>query len=343
MASLPRRHFLFAGGSCVLAAACSPSKPMTAATTPKLDVATLNGGLGEIAARLAPGRLGVGLLNFDSGEVFTVEGDRLFPLQGFVSTPLAAATLEEVSAGRLSLQDRVRLKAMDLSPPPSAVAAAWPGRADYTVGELLAAAASGGDTMAADVLMARIGGPGAVTAWLDSKRIDEIRIDRYARELLTDEAGLQPFRPAWTGEAAFQAAIAATPPDRQRRALAAYLADPRDTATPRAALRFLHMLESGELLPSAARARLLTLLAARRNPGAGVLAGLPNRSRFVHAAAGSRPVLGVLPAVNDVGVATLPDGRRYAVAVFLAGSGLSPAAADAVLGQVARVLVRGLG
>jgi len=83
--------------------------------------------------------------------------------------PLGAAALSEVDAGRLNLAETVDLEGEDLSPPLSPIADAWPGRTIYTLGELFDAALRDSDNTAADVLMRRIGGPGAVSAWLQAR------------------------------------------------------------------------------------------------------------------------------------------------------------------------------
>jgi len=139
MASFQRRQMLTFAAAAGLAA-CRPRATMTASHTPALDMERLNREVGAIAQRLAPGVLGVGLLNRDSGEIFTFQGARPFPMQSIFKAPLAAYALSENEAGRLPMDERITLKAMDLSPPRSAIADAWPGRADYTVRELLLAA-----------------------------------------------------------------------------------------------------------------------------------------------------------------------------------------------------------
>src|SRR5438876_7080237 len=92
MASLRRREILAGAAAASLAAsglaACKPASPVTAARTPKLDMKGLNKAVGEIAARLAPGVLGAGLMNMDSGEVFTFNGARRFPMQSIFKAPL---------------------------------------------------------------------------------------------------------------------------------------------------------------------------------------------------------------------------------------------------------------
>ncbi|WP_309089987.1 serine hydrolase, partial [Phenylobacterium sp.] len=198
-ASLCRRSVL-AAGAAVWLVGCGPGEPLTASDTPRLDMDGLNEAMAEIAARARPGALGVGLTNLESGEVFTFAGERRFPMQSVFKMLLGAAVLAEVDARRLTLDEEFVLTEEMLSPPFSPISAAWPGRRDYTTRDFLAAAVSMSDNTAADVLMKRIGGPGAVTAWLDARRILEVRVDRYERELQTEAHGLPSFRPEWRTE-----------------------------------------------------------------------------------------------------------------------------------------------
>jgi len=302
----------------------------------------LNREIGRIARSVRPGVLGVGLMNLDTGEAFTFNGDRAFPMQSVFKAPLAAAVLAEVDAGRLSLETPMRLEEMDLSPW-SPIAEAWPGRRDYTARDLLKAAVVDSDNTAADVLMARIGGPGAVTAWLNDKHVEAVGIDRYERELQPEILGLPPFRPEWRNEAAFAAAWRAVPADRQLRAVRAYLADRRDTATPRGMLDFLSALDSGAMVSPASRRLLLQMMAGTATGAGQIKAGLPRGALLAHKTGVGPRVQGVLSAINDVGIAILPDERRYAMAVFLAGSTLAEGASgDAPIAAAARALIRGM-
>lgn len=299
--------------------------------------------MARIAGRARPGALGVGLMNLESGEVFSFAGERRFPMQSVFKMLLGAAALAEVDARRLRLDERMVLSEAQLSPPFSPISAAWPARRDYTVGELLAAAVSMSDNTAADVLMKRIGGPGVVTAWLDARRVPEIRIDRYERELQTEAHGLPSFRPAWRTEGVFAAALAALPQAHRMAAMRAYLADPRDTATPRGILQFLHLLNFGQLLSPASTRLLLQLMTDTPTGARRLKAGLPAGTVLAHKTGTSRTDLGLAPAISDVGIFTLPDKRSYALAVFLAGTTLAEGPRDEVFADVARAAVKGVG
>ena len=340
-ASLPRRHLL-TGAAALALAGCERDMPLTASTTPSLDMKRLNEGVAALAARARPGLLGVGLVNLESGQHFTYEGERRFPMQSVAKLLLAAAVLGEVDSRRLSLDEPVRLEAEQLSPPPSPIAADWPARRDYTIRDLLIAALNDSDNTAADVLMRRIGGPGAVTAWLVSRRFEELRVDRYAREVQTQAWGMPSFRPAWRTPEAFAAAREAVPADERRAALAGFLRDPRDTATPRDMLNFLIRLNAAELLTPAST-RLLLQMLFDAPAGAGRLAArLPRGAKFAHKTGTAPAEQGMAAAYNDVGIVILPDGRAYGLAAFLSGS---PAARDdraGLMAELGRTLIQGV-
>jgi beta-lactamase class A len=342
MQTLSRRTLLAAAPG-LLAGACGRDVPTTVSTTPKIEVAKLDKAVGEIAAAARPGLLGVGLMNLESGEVYEFNGERRFPMQSVFKLLLGAAALAEVDARRLSLSEVLTLDELALSPPWSPIAQAYPARRDYTAGELLAAAVSNSDNTAADVLMKRIGGPGAVTAWLSGKRMKELRVDRYERELQPEVYGMASFRPAWKTDAGFAAARESVPPATRLAAMRAYMADPRDTATPRGMLSFLQALDRGDLV-SQASTKLLLKLMSETSRGTGRLrAGLPKSAFLAHRPGTSGFDQGLSTAHNDVGVFTLADKRSYAIAVFLSGATLDEAGGDAIIARVAAATVKAVG
>lgn len=315
--------------------------PVTVSTTPKLDIEGLRRAVDAIAAVARPAVLGVGLMNLESGQSFLRLDDRPFPMAGVARLPLAAAAFAEIEAGRMSLPERVGILEAQLSPGPSAIAAAWPGRRDYSVEELLEAVLVQGDTTAADVLMKRIGGPGVVTAFLTGKRVPDLRVDSYVRDQLTAAYGMASSRPAWREPQAYATARAAVPPERRAAALRAYVADPRDSATPRGMLEFLQMLDRQELISPDSTRRLLGLMG--RVPGGPLRAGLPGDAFLAHLPGAMPAEPGFTPVRNDVGVFTLPDKRSYALAVFLSGATVDDTGCDRVIAEVARAAAKAVG
>jgi len=340
-ASLARRDLLIGAAGLALAG-CRKSNTTTASHTPVLKVGQLEREVTRLALQARPGILGFGLMNLESGQHWTLNGEHLFPMQSVFKAILGAAALSEVDAGRLSLAETIAIDGKQLSPPFSPIAEAWPGRTIYTADELLVAAVSDSDNTAADVLMKRIGGPGAVNAWLQGKSLNGLRIDRYERELQPEAHGMASFREAWKGPA-FAAAMATVPPEARRRAQAAYLRDPRDTASPNGMLGFLARLDGGELLSEASTLRLMSIMAHSPRGAERLKAGFPKDAAFAHKTGSSGTDLGVTAAYNDVGVLTLPDRRSYAVAAFLTGSTAPEPARAALMADLGRVVAASLG
>lgn len=315
---------------------------MTASRTPVLGVKRLDEDVRAIAKRAAPGVLGFGLMNLESGQSWTWNGERRFPMQSVFKIAVGAAMLAEVDAGRLALDEAISIDAKDLSPPRSPIADAWPGRTVYSAEELLVAAVSDSDNTAADVLMRRIGGPGAVSGWLQAEKFEEVRVDRYERELQPEANGLGSFRPAWKG-AGFQAALATVPPAQRLAAAEAYLRDPRDTATPRGMTVFLSRLDAGELLSPASTLRLVTIMANSPRGPERLKAGLPRGAFFAHKIGTGNSFGGRTSAYNDVGILALADKRSYAISAFLTGSTADEPTRAALLADLGRAAVRAAG
>lgn len=136
------------------------------------------------------------------------------------------------------------------------------------------------DNYAADQLLANLGGPGAVQQWLSSQKITGIRVDRTIAQLLRERG---------------------------------HLADSKDVATPVAMVTLLSKLDNGIVLKAQSRAFLFELMSRCETGTRRIRALLPIGTPV-------EDKTGTLDGVtNDVGVFTMPDGRRVAIAVFARG------------------------
>ncbi|MDQ2861578.1 MAG: class A beta-lactamase [Pseudomonadota bacterium] len=343
--TLARRHLLTALGAGL--ANCARRGPI-APRAGALDTLLLDGAFPALAARARPGDFNLGVLEARGERLWCWNPDKRMPMQSVFKAPLAAATLAEVDAGRLRLDERIPIGALDLSPPPGAIDRAWPSPPEgHTMNvpaiDLIALAVQQSDNTAADVIMKRIGGPGAVTAWLRAKGIADMSVNRYERELQQELAGMESFRPAWKDEAAWLAARDAVPAAIREGAMNAYLADPRDTTTVPAALGFLYKLSQGDLISPASTRLLLRLMSATATGAGRLAAGLPPDESLAHKTGSARTDLGFTPATNDIGLVTLKDGRKFAIAAFLAGSTATQAERDRLIADAARLAVKAMG
>jgi beta-lactamase class A len=308
-----------------------------------LDVAILNRGYPALAARAAPGRFNLGVLSLAGDHVWEADSESRYPLADLFMLPVAAAALAEVDAGRLKLGEPVPIRDVDLSPPPSLIGANFHGPTTMPAIDLIALAIQRGDNTAADVIMSHIGGPGVVAAWLQAQAIVGLRVDRYTREAVTSMLGMPAFRPAWRTQAAFDDARALVPPAAREAAVQAFLRDPQDTTTVPAALSVLNRLSDGRLLSPASTRLLIGLMTRSVAPAGGLAAALPEGASLARKTASSATDLGVTPATNEVGLVTFKDGKRLAIAVFLAGSTATAAERGRLIADAGRLVFRAYG
>lgn len=305
-----------------------PPAPPADTVTPALEA---------LAQKAEPGVLGVAILDLGTGDMKGVNADKPMPMQSVFKLPLAIAVMDAADKGKLSLDDTVSLTKDRLSVAHSPIAEAFPERTDYTIEELIRAAVAQSDNTAADVLMKRIGGPQVLTGFFRQRGIESFRVDRYEYELQPQSVGLPEFTGQWIGTDAILEAREQVPIEAQRAALRIYLADPRDRVSPADMARILSMLAKGQLLSPASTEKLMDILESTTTGTDRLRAGAPANATVYHKTGTGASVDGVASAINDVGIIALPDGRRLAVAAFLAGSDLPPEQRAALIAQVARI------
>jgi beta-lactamase class A len=305
------------------------------------DKAALDKGVAKIERR-AKGRLGVALLDLKDRKLWSWRGAETFPMQSVFKLPLAVAVLQQVEAGKLKLDQPVTITRKDLSLFHSPLAKQFKGEsATYPVQELLRLAAGLSDNTAADRLMREIGGPQVVTRMLRDGGIQGMSIDRYERQFQPEIYGLKGF--GWdevVDEQGFRADLKALKPERRIAALAEALTDKRDAATPEASARFLEGLAAGNWLRDPAHTALLTKIITETPVGADrIKAGLPAGSTLAHRTGAGLTTDGINHATNDIGIATLPDGRRFVIAIYLAGARVDANEREAALAEVAKLAI----
>jgi len=291
--------------------------------------------LPEIAERAKPGILGVAVYDFRTGQTQGVNLSGSFLLQSVFKIFLAATVLDRIDAGSLSLDQTVKLTRSDLRAGVGSIDNSKGGT--FTVRALLKAAIEQSDNTAADALLRLVGGPGEVTAWLRGKGIADIRVDRDERTLSRDESGIPAdFHPDQNA-ADLRDQISQT---TRHAAFKAALVDPRDTATPEAVIHFLVALKEGSLLSSTSTNLLLHLMSEAKTGTDRLKAGFPKKTVLAHKTGTSGTFEGISLATNDIGIATLPDGRTLAIAVFLGNSPAAEETRNAIIAACARTVAK---
>jgi beta-lactamase class A len=251
--------------------------------------------------RRAGGRLGVAAWRRGGTQALAWRGDERFPFCSTAKVMVAATVLTRAGREPGLLDARVRYKKSDL--------VSWSPVTErhvddgMTVADLCAAALQSSDNTACNLLLDRIGGPEAVTAF--ARRIGDtaFRLDRRETELNSAIPG-----------------------------------DPRDTTTPRAMARSLEALLLEEALPPDARRRLLDWMLANTTGKERIQAGFPAAWRVA-----DKTGTGAWGTTNDVGIVFPPQGQPVIVAIYYAGSVPDAHSDSKVVADAAAIVAQALG
>ena len=230
MTQLSRRHVLL-GGLTLAAAACA-QKPALANPPPVSSFDQRIAGLEQAHNAL----IGLSAADLNTDRSLSHRADDLFAMCSTFKTYLSARVLQIAERGELSLDQTIFVD-------PSAIIANSPrtqprAGGEMTLAELCQAVLQVSDNAAANLLLQRIGGPPAITAFARSIGDDRSRLDRWETELNSAIPG-----------------------------------DPRDTSTPEALGGGYRALLTGDVLGARQRQQLEDWM--RANETSSMRAGLP--------------------------------------------------------------------
>ncbi len=183
-----------------------------------------------------------------------------------------------------------------------------------------------------------MGGQEAVQAVMAKKGLAGIVAGLPQHELQSRIAGLD-WRPGYAGGQRFEAARARVPLTAREAAMQAYLASPDDGAEPAAMVRALAALWTGRLLSPASTALLLRLMQDSVHGPDRLAGGLGDGWSIAHKTGTGQHLGWLHVGTNDVGLLTAPDGRTYAVAVFIGQTERTLQMREALMRAVARAVV----
>ncbi len=266
---------------------------------------SLEARIGELA-NPARGRIGVAAVDLTTGEEVMVLGDQLFPMASTSKIAVAATYLDMVERGQFSLTSEFPLMlpiaSAKFSSPKAPVR---PGNVMPAI-DLIEIMITRSSNPATDALLAAVGGPGNVNAWMRRQGFNEFSINRDIATLVRDDGEYDP---------------------------ASHI-DSRDAATPRTMVRFLSALHRGEFLSERHRQVVLgamsrTVTGKRRIPAA-----MPADARVSHKTGSLNNTS------SDIGFIECPDGRVIAVAIYVTGQG-TRLAREGKIADIARALYDG--
>lgn len=231
------------------------------------------------------GKVGIGLMGLDFEDSLYLNNEIKFPMQSVYKFPLAIVILDKVDKGELKLEQKIEIKRGSLEKE------TWsPMLKDSTgeiikmsVGELLRYSVSKSDNNACDLLFTLAGGTEKVHQYFRNKGIKGMAIKATEAEMHKD----------W---------------EKQYT----------NWCHPDAMTKVFSLFYKGKLLLPESNAFLMKLMIESENPAKRIKGLLPENAEVAHkTGTGGQNDKGIIAATNDVGIVRLPNGKHYALVIYL--------------------------
>jgi beta-lactamase class A len=252
--------------------------------------------------RQSGGRIGVFAQNLVSGASISWRAGERFVMCSTFKASLAGLVLARADAGREDLAGLVRYSRSDIFAY-APVASANLSRGAMSVAEMCAAAVEFSDNTCANLLLARVGGPAALTAFWRRTGDGVTRLDHNEPMLNRSPPG-----------------------------------DPHDTTTPAAMAGTLRRLVLGRVLSPASRARLAGWMVDSRTGDDRLRAGLPTTWRIADKTGNNGK-----DAAGDIAVVWPSAATPVLICAYAQGGAPTPAQLTAVFTQIGRMVEERLG
>ncbi len=243
-------------------------------------------------------------MDLSNGKTFVVNKNVKFPMQSVFKFPLAMAILNQVDKGRLTLDQKILVTKKDLLPNTwSPLREKYPeGNVEVPLAEILAFTVSQSDNNGCDILFRLLGGTANVQKYVRSIGVKDIAI-RATEEEMAKEWSVQFTN--W--------------------------------CKPKAMLQLLEiMYRGGKLSKSSNDFLWKTMLETSTGPNR-IKGLLPAETSVAHKTGTSGTNdKGITAAINDAGIVALPNGKKFAIAVFVANSPDEPKFSESVIAKITK-------
>ena len=214
--------------------------------------------------------------------------EKKLPMQSVFKYHIALAVLDLVDQGKLSLDQKVFIKKSELLPNTwSPIREKNPeGNFEMPISELIEYSVAMSDNVGCDVLLRLIGGPKVVNDYIVSKGVKNTQIV-YNEELMQS---------AWKNQY-------------------------ENYTTMKSATRLLKDFYKGKILSKKSTEFLLAVMYRTSTGLNKIVEQLPKYAKVAHKTGSSgKNDAGLTGAENDIAMITLPNGKTYAIAIFVSDS-----------------------
>lgn len=249
--------------------------------------------------------VGVGIMNFEDGDTLMFNGKEHFPMQSVYKFHLALAVLNQVDKGKLTLNQNIFVNKSDLIPYlNSPIREKYPqGNVNLPLSEIIKYTVSQSDNVGCDLLFKLIGGPEKANKFIHNLGVKDVAI-------LDPEVRIQN---DWSLQY-------------------------KNYSTPFAAIQLLQKFHRQQILSKSSQDFIYKIM-VETTTGLDKIKGLLPRKAIVAHKTGSsgKNKEGLTGGTNDIGIVTLPNGKQFAIAIFVSNSMEDEVTNDKMIAEIALV------
>lgn len=232
--------------------------------------------------------VGISVLGFENGFTYNKNADKKLPMQSVFKFHIAAAVLDYVEKGKLSLDQKVPLNKSNLQENTwSPLRDKYPnGDIEVPLSEILEYTVAKSDNNGCDILLKLLGGTQVVQKFMDSKGVKGFQIKYNEKDMHKD----------WNAQY-------------------------ENYSTTSSAIDVLKKFYDGKLLSKKSTDYLMKVMLSTSTGINKLIEQLPKDTPVARkTGASGKNYAGLTGAENEIAIITLPNGKHYAIAVFVSNS-----------------------
>jgi len=247
--------------------------------------------------------VGVAVLGLEDRDTLSFNGQRHYPMQSVYKLHLAMAILDQVDKRKLSLDQKIKITKVDLLPDThSPLRDKYPDGAVMPLSEVLKYTVSQSDNNGCDILFRLVGGTKKVEDYIYGLGVNGISIKATEEEMHKE----------WNVQFT-------------------------NWSTPLAVVQLLDIFYQQKNLSKTSTEFLRKILIETATGPKRIKGRLPSGTIAAHKTGFSGTnESGVTAATNDVGIVTLPNGKHFAIAVFVSNATESVENLDGVIAGLSK-------
>jgi beta-lactamase class A len=249
--------------------------------------------------------VGVCIAGIEDDDFVGINADQHFPMQSVFKFPISLTVLHEADEGKFSLNQLIWIKKSDLSRATwSPLARKYPGgNVKLPLADILQFTVAKSDNNGCDILLRLIGGTRVVNNYMHQLGIKDISVVATEAEMHKD----------WDIQFS-------------------------NWITPEAATKLLKLFYNKKILSPATHDFLWKVMVSTTTGADRIKGQLPAGTAVAHKTGSSGTNSeGITAAANDIGIVTLPDGRHFAISVFVTQSKENDKENSAIIAGIAKL------